>query len=191
VIKGGPIAGRFFCGVVQRSYTVKVVVYQHMQRLGAKNCHPVKLIYMKQIFFIFSLIGLIQFSCTKSDPCGPTPTSLDGKWRMIMVKDNNSGSMITKPTTILGDVDIIFSSTSSTTGTFVGNTPTNEIQLNDYSVGQNQSLTIPNLSMTKVGETSWGNEFVNNIRSAQNYYFEDCDRLNIKTNNKTLAFQKQ
>lgn len=145
---------------------------------------------MKQILFIISLIGLTQFSCTKSDSCDPTPTSLDGKWRMIIVKDNISGSSTTKPTSIQGDVDIVFTSTSSTNGTFVGNTPTNEIQPNDYSVGQNQSLTIPNLSMTKVGETSWGKEFVDNIRSSQEYNFENCGRMNIKTTNKTLAFQR-
>jgi hypothetical protein len=148
-----------------------------------------KRIYMKNIFFIISIIGLAQFSCTKSDPCNPT--SLDGKWRMIVVKDNISGSSTTKPTSIHGDVDIIFTSASSTTGTFAGNTPSNDIYSNDYSTGQNQSLTIPNLNMTKVGESSWGNEFVDNIRSSVEYNFQNCDKLNIKTTNKTLTFQKQ
>jgi hypothetical protein len=144
---------------------------------------------MKQLLFIISLLGLTQFSCTKSNSC--TPASLDGKWRMIIVKDNISGSSTTKPASIQGDVDIIFTSSSSTAGTFVGNTPTNEIESNGYSTGQNQSLTIPNLSMTKVAETLWGKEFVDNIRSATAYNFKGCDNLNIKTTNKTLTFQKQ
>jgi len=146
---------------------------------------------MKQILFLISILGLTQFSCTKSNSCDATPTSLDGKWRMIIVKENISGSSTTKPSSILGDVDITFTSINPTNGTFIGNTPSNDIEPNDYSVGPNQSLTIPNLSMTKVGETSWGNEFVDNIRSSQEYTFENCIRLNIKTTNKTLTFQKQ
>lgn len=145
---------------------------------------------MKHILFIISLIGLTQFSCTKSDTCGPAPTSLEGSWRMVIVKDNTSGSSITKPTSIQGEVDIIFTSSGSTTGTFVGSTPTNDIWSNNYSVGPNQSLTIPVLNMTKVGETTWGSEFVNNILNSQTYNFENCNRLNIKTTNKTLTFQK-
>ena len=108
-----------------------------------------------------------------------------------MVKDNFSGILTTKPTSIQGDVDIIFTSLSLTNGIFIGNTPTNEIESNDYAVGPNHSLTIPNLSMTKVGETSWGNEFVANIRSSYEYNFENCDKLNIKTINKVLIFQKR
>ncbi len=145
---------------------------------------------MKQIFFLVAIIGLTLFSCKKTDSCDPIPTSLDGKWRMIIVKENTTGSTTTKPSSIQGDVDITFTSTSATNGTFIGNTPSNEIQQNDYSIGTNQSLTIPNLSMTKVGETSWGKEFVDNIRSSQEYNFENCGRLNIKTTNKTLTFQK-
>ena len=146
---------------------------------------------MKQILFLIAFIGLTQFSCKKSDTKDPIPTSLDGKWKMIIVKENTSGSTTTKPSSIQGDVEITFTSTSTTKGTFIGNTPTNDIGQNDYSIGTNQTLTIPNLSMTKVGETSWGKEFVDNIRSSQQYSFEIGGRLNIKTTNKTLTFQKQ
>ena len=61
---------------------------------------------------------------------------------------------------------------------------------NDYSIGANQSLSIPNLNMTKVMETTWGAEFVNNIRNSQEYSFEPGGRLTIKTINKTLTFKK-
>lgn len=145
---------------------------------------------MKQIFFLIAIIGLTLVSCKKTDSVDPIPTSLDGKWRMIIVKENASGSTTTKPSSIQGDVDITFTSTSTTNGTFIGNTPTNDIWQNDYSIGANQSMTIPVLAMTKVMETSWGNEFVNNIRSSQEYSFEIGGRLNIKTTNKTLTFRK-
>ena len=145
---------------------------------------------MKQAIFILTIFGLTLFSCNKSDSTDARPTSLDGKWRMILVKENVSGLTTTKPHAIQGDVDIIFRSTSSTNGSFIGNTPTNDIWPSDYSIGTNQSMTIPCLSMTKVMETSWGNEFVNNIRSAQEYRFENRARLTIKTTNKTLTFKK-
>lgn len=110
---------------------------------------------MKQAIFLIAIIGLTLFSCKKSDSIDPISTPLDGKWRMIIIKENVSGLTITKPSTIQGDVDITFSSTSSTNGTFMGNTPTNEIWQNDFSIGANQSFTIPCLAMTKVMETSW------------------------------------
>lgn len=109
---------------------------------------------------------------------------------MILVKENTSGFMISKPSSIQGDVDITFTSTSATNGTFIGNTPTNIIHKNDYSIGTNQSLIIPDLGMTKVGETTWGKEFVDNIRSAREYSFEIDGKLNIKTTKNTLTFRK-
>jgi len=110
---------------------------------------------------------------------------------MLHVKDNASGLTTTKSSSIQNDVDITFTSTNSSIGTFIGNTPTNDIWKNEYSIGANQTICIPNLAMTKVAETSWGILFVNNIRSSQEYSFEVGGLLNIKTTNKTLTFHKQ
>ena len=145
---------------------------------------------MKQILFLTILFSLTIFSCKKSDSIDSIPTSLDGKWRMIVVKENISGLTTTKPSSISGEVEITFTSTNSTNGTFVGITPSNDILQNDYSVGLNQTITIPNLSMTKVMETSWGDEFVENIRDCETYNFEIGRKLNIVTVNKTLTFEK-
>lgn len=145
---------------------------------------------MKQFIFLIAVFGLTLFSCKKSDSLAPISTALDGKWRMIIVKENVSGLTTTKPSTVQGDVDITFTSTSSTNGTFIGNTPTNDIWQNEYSIGANLSMTIPCLSMTKVMETSWGNEFVDNIRNSQEYSFEIGSILKIKTPDKTLTFRK-
>ena len=62
------------------------------------------------------------------------PTSLDGKWRMIIVKDNMSSLTTTKPSSIPGEVEITFTSTNATNGTFVGITPSNDILQNDYLI---------------------------------------------------------
>jgi hypothetical protein len=145
---------------------------------------------MKQLFFLLTITGLALCSCKKTASADPVSASLEGKWRMMLVKENASGLTITKPASIQGDVDITFTSASTTNGIFTGNTPTNDIWQNEYSIGANQSLAIPNLSMTKVMETSWGAEFVDNIRSSQEYSFDMSGRLNIKTTSKTLTFKK-
>jgi hypothetical protein len=146
---------------------------------------------MKNILLFVTILGITQMGCKKSNLTDPRPTSLDGKWKMITVKDNATGLTTTKPTSIQRDVDITFTSTSSTTGTFIGNTPSNEIWQNDYIIGSNQSMSIPRLSMTKVGETPWGNTFLDNIRSSLKYSFESGGRLDIITISKTLIFYRQ
>ncbi len=136
-----------------------------------------------------SLIGLMLFSC-KKNVSDTVPASLDGTWKMIIVKENAASASITKPYSIQGDVILTFVPNSSTTGTFSGKTPSNDIEPNDYSIGTNQAISIPDLSMTKVGETFWGSQFVNNIRDAQQYSFEIGGKLTIRTIKKTLTFQK-
>ena len=145
---------------------------------------------MKYLLFLVAAIGSTLFSCEKAGPCDPTPASLDGKWKMITVKENSSGLTTTKPPSIQGDVDITFTAFNAAQGIFTGNTPTNSIMQNDYSIGANQSLSIPNLSMTKVLETTWGDEFVQNIRDSQEYSFDAGGKFHIKTINKTLTFKK-
>ena len=146
---------------------------------------------MKQLLLLVTIIGVSLFSCNRTNSTNPNPALLDGKWRMITVTENISGSSSTKPSTIPGDVDIHFTSVSTGNGIFNGNTPSNQIEQSTYSTGTNQSLVIPELNMTKITETSWGNEFVDNIRSSQSYSFETDGRLNIKTANKILTFRKQ
>lgn len=109
---------------------------------------------------------------------------------MITVKDKGSLVVTAKPSSLPGEVEITFTATSATAGTFTGITPSNDIWLNDYSTGANQTISIPVLSMTKVGESPWGLEFVDNIRSAQKYSFSNDDKLTIETANKLLTFRR-
>lgn len=145
---------------------------------------------MEKIFFLIAIAALTQFSCSKKDVVCQTTSSLSGKWRMVAVKENTSGIIVTKPSSIQGNVDITFTATNTTEGTFFGVTPSNTISQNEYSTGTNQVLNIPVLGMTKVAETSWGKEFVNNIRNSREYDFENNGKLDIKTTDKTLIFQR-
>ncbi|MBS1600253.1 MAG: hypothetical protein JST75_18640 [Bacteroidetes bacterium] len=144
---------------------------------------------MKYKLFCFAA-ALVFFACQKTNSAHNTSGSLQGNWRMVSVTENSSGTVTTKAPSIQGDVDLSFTAVNMMNGFFQGNTPTNDISPSDYSTGANQSLSIPALSMTKVGETSWGKEFVDNIRDAQAYSFETDGKLSIKTKSKTLTFVK-
>jgi len=144
---------------------------------------------MKKLLFFVCICGLTILSCNRKDSIDIP--GLVGKWRMVIVKENATGLATTKPASIQGDVDITFKSISNSSGVFFGNTPTNVIMENAYSTNTNQALAISVLSMTKVAETSWGDFFVDNIRSSQEYNFESDGKLAIKTTSKTLMFQKQ
>jgi hypothetical protein len=145
---------------------------------------------MKKVLIVMYVILITQIACNKSNNMQHTTTDFNGKWRMISVTSNISGITISKPLSIQGDVELMFASTNNTIGTFIGNTPTNTIGQSDYSIGANNTLIIHNLLITEVSETSWGNEFVNNIHSTQQYSFENGRTLKVITANKILTFRK-
>lgn len=145
---------------------------------------------MKQIVPFIAFISLAFFSCRKDYSVESVPSILQGTWRMIEVEDISSGSSITKPADLPGDVIITFTATGNVSGVIVGNTPTNIISQSGYITGNNQLLTIPALYITKLWETPWGSEFVANICSAFAYHFDSNGNLMISTTNKTLIFQR-
>ncbi len=135
---------------------------------------------MKRIFFAL-LIATLAFSGCQSDN---TYASLPGPWRMKIAQDNASGNFTTKPASVVGEVDINF----DRSGIFTGKTPVNTISEGRYTIGANRSLAVPYMSMTKVGEPDWGRQFVDHIRDAQSYRFQDQNTLVIVTVHKTLTF---
>lgn len=143
---------------------------------------------MKPKIFLVTVAAIVFFACNK--PADADAVRLQGKWRMIMVLDLAGTNPVTKPGSIQGEVDILFVASDNVSGVFTGNTPTNDIWQNRYQIGSNNALSIPSLSMTKVMETSWGIEFVNNIVSTQKYSFTAADRLSIQTAAKILIFRK-
>jgi hypothetical protein len=135
---------------------------------------------MSRILFTLLIATLAFAGCQPDD----TYASLPGPWRMTITQDNATGISTAKPASIAGDVDINF----DRSGIFTGKTPRNTIGEGHYSVGANRSLSIPFMSITKVGEQSWGRDFVDHIRDAQSYRFEDQNTLVIVTVHKTLTF---
>ena len=145
---------------------------------------------MKRILPFIALVSFTLLSCSKEYSVEFVPASLNGTWRMITVKDNFSGLTISKPSDLQGDVVITFTAKSNSAGIFYGHTLTNQIGESNYTTGANQSLSIPSLFMTKLAETSWGQEFVNNICTSIEYSFESNGNLVIRTTNRILIFER-
>lgn len=142
----------------------------------------------KALFFV--ALTIVHFSCQKKDATYTTLQSIDAAWRMITVKDNASGISTGKPSSIQGDVDITFMSVGAMNGVFSGATPTNQIYQSDFSIRNSNEISVQNLMMTKVAETSWGKDFVDHIRDAQAYSFDANGYLTIVTANNTLTFKR-
>lgn len=137
------------------------------------------------------LVSLLLFSCSRQTSIDSAPATLQGNWRMIIVKDNHSGLITTKPANVQGNVDITFTAiNNNNAGVILGCTPTNRISQSGYSIGMNQQLAVSVLNMTKVQETVWGSEFVDHIRGAQQYHFESNGKLAIETTENTLIFER-
>jgi hypothetical protein len=150
-------------------------------------------IMKKHLFYIS--IAIISFcSCQKRDTPHanrPDPTDqLEGSWRMVSVSDDVANTILTKPSSITGDVDITFARTAPAPGSLTGFTPSNNL-FGDYTEGNNKTLSIPAIASTKVAETSWGDLFLLNITHSQRYFFSKDKKLNIvATTGKTLTFKK-
>lgn len=103
---------------------------------------------MKQIVPFIAFISLALFSCSNEYSIEFVPTALQGTWRMIEVKDNNSGLIIIKPSDVQGDIEITFIATGSTSGVLYGHTSANDISQSAYATGLKQMLIIPYLYIT-------------------------------------------
>src|SRR5690242_13815439 len=106
---------------------------------------------MKKAFFVLFLVAVAS---GKKAAHHESPACIGATWKMILVKTNDSNIALTKPSSIQGDVIITFVPNSDTSGTFSGRTPTNEITgfgiwFNVYTLGPNETISIPSLSMTK------------------------------------------
>ncbi len=128
------------------------------------------------------LSSCMKMNCSDSD-------SLDGTWKMISVKTNSNSQSVGKPALVTGDVIVSFAPSGRSGGSFTGKTPSNSFGPDKYATGNEQSLTIGGLTMTKVAETTWGEHFVDNIREAKKYRISD-GKLNITTTSKTLIFTR-
>jgi hypothetical protein len=143
--------------------------------------------YMQQKFLFFFIITLLLVCCRKKNE---SHRKIDGSWYMYFVEDKSVSSKPQKPSNS-ADVIISFVSKTDTTGTFSGSTPSNQILSNNYFILPNDHLKITTLAMTNAPETQWGQLFVNEIRNAETFGFEEDIVLSIHTSsNKRIWFKK-
>lgn len=134
--------------------------------------------------------SLLLISCSRDADLLPNPGTLEGSWRMVIVKDNFTGLSHTKPGAITGEVKITFVAVEPRNGFFNGKTPTNVFSGDEYTVGDSGKLTIPTIASTDAIETSWGLDFFQNITKSDNYSIEPDGKLRIYTGKKTLYFER-
>jgi hypothetical protein len=142
-----------------------------------------------------AILSLALFSCSRdadSDMIRLGKTSIEGNWRMVLVKDNVSGLSYAKPGATPGDVEITFVAVTIYNGFINGRTPTNSVygDYKLYRVSNDSRITIPSMSSTDVVETSWGLNFLYNIMKSDSYSIEPDGKLRIHTEKKTLYFER-
>jgi len=143
---------------------------------------------MKKAVLFALVICLIQMACQPA-AIAPVPGSLNGNWKMILVKNNASGSTTLKPASVQSDVEITFTPASSILGSFKGKTINNNF-FGDYTIGSYQTMAVPIMGRTDVMETVWGSFLMDNLRTAQYYSFQAGNQLIIITEKVTLTFEK-
>ena len=149
-----------------------------------------KLLTMNRPGILIALLAVTLFSCSRSmDGTSTISGSLEGTWRMVIVKDNATSLQYNKPGAITGDVEITIVVVNPGKGFINGKTPTNTLY-GDYTTEPIDKISIPCVAYTKVAETSWGLDFLQNINTADTYSFEEGGRLRIHTNKKTLIFKR-
>jgi hypothetical protein len=145
---------------------------------------------------VTAFISLALFSCSRDADAdlltAANKSNLEGNWRMVLVKENSSGLIYSKPGAITGDVDITFVTVNTDKGFINGKTPTNTLfaDYTLYKLGAEGQITIPSVAATKVAETSWGLDFLYNITKSDAYSIEPDGKLRIHTENKTLYFER-
>jgi hypothetical protein len=142
-----------------------------------------------------AILSLALFSCSRNadaDLISTDKASLEGNWRMVLVKDHTSGLTYAKPGAIPGDVDLTFVAVNSDNGFINGKTPTNTLfaDYTVYTLAGEGKITIPSVAATKVAETSWGLDFLYNVTKSDSYSFTPDGKLRIHTEKKTLYFEK-
>ncbi|MBS1497019.1 MAG: hypothetical protein JSU03_08585 [Bacteroidetes bacterium] len=146
---------------------------------------------MKRLLIIITAICLVQLSCKKNNWFNVINNTLDGKWKMVVVKDNATGQEMTKPDSVKGDVEITFVTTGPSSGSFSGHTLVNSIDGGSYTTGSNHTISIKGFSMTQIYELPWADFFTNNFGSAYQYSFTSDGKLTVVTAIKTLVFLRE
>ena len=145
---------------------------------------------MKLTTVLAILMSVFFMSCSKEELSVAEKSDLQGSWRMVEVKNGNSGSMA-KPGNEIGNVDITFNTNSEFTGLLTGVTPRNEISPSNYQTTADKSLLINDLKISNnQAETAWGNEFRNNFSNSTKFHFDAEGNLCLKSTGKTLVFVK-
>jgi hypothetical protein len=149
--------------------------------------------------FALLLLAVFTFSsCKKDDTINPIDTRLAGQWEMISIKDTITNEVITKPTSVPENIDIIISFTSSANGNISGALTIATSVKGNFSINQDRGIAIPSVDFSYPsfdifwGSISWDQQFSDNITFSNSYSFDSSGHLNIGcSNDKVLTFVRK
>jgi hypothetical protein len=141
-------------------------------------------------YLYIAICLMILASCDK-DGNTKADKSIAGRWKLVSIVDNLTNTVQSKPASITRDVELQFTFTSNIGGSTASTkTPTNEVGAGEFFVTDARGLNVGPFAITKVMETSWGSAFLQDIYSVHTYFFDNPNKLNLKTADKTLIFVK-
>lgn len=133
--------------------------------------------------FITTLI-LLFVGCKKEETPSTSQNSLDGEWKLVMVKDKGTGDQFFKLPGTSGDVVIRFSGNN-----FSGHTLINNLADGEYTFVNGSELTIGSFAMTKVMEDQWGGMFLTVLQSCGLQSFSPCRSSKVSFMGNMLVIQ--
>lgn len=132
---------------------------------------------------VISLLTLL-ISCRKDADSPAVQNSLEGEWKLVMVKDKGTGDQFFKLPGTSGDVVIRFSGNN-----FSGHTLINNLADGEYTFVNGSELTIGSFATTKVIEDQWGSMFLTVLQSCGLQSFSPCRSSKVSFMGNMLVIQ--
>lgn len=106
-------------------------------------------------FGIFAAAFLVLMTACKKDKVSNPQNSLEGQWKLVIVKDKSTGATYSSPAGSSRDIIINFK-----TNGFSGQTLRNSFSDGSYTLLNGSDITFGSFNMTKIAEDEWGSMFI-------------------------------
>lgn len=127
---------------------------------------------------------LLLAACRKDDVSLITEDALKGEWKLVVVKDKNTGAEYFRPPGSSGNAIIRFDANS-----FSGHTLINSLSGGTYTLQNGRNITFGDFAMTKVMEDEWGSMFLTVLQACGLQSSSPCAPSKISFQGAKLVIQ--